>query len=95
MSTATGVSASTAPASSPAPGPATRRTDAYNRATVPTPMSACGTSMLHEESPNTRADSAITHSDAGGLSTVTVLPASVEPKKKAVQFCVIARTAPA
>jgi hypothetical protein len=35
-----------------------------------------------------------THSAAGGLSTVTVLPASVEPKKNAVQFSVIARTAP-
>jgi hypothetical protein len=51
--------------------------------------------MLHEESPNSRADSAMTHSDAGGPSTVTMLPASMAPKRKALQFCDMAWTAPA
>jgi hypothetical protein len=51
--------------------------------------------MLHGESPNTRADSAIGQSEAGGVSTVTMLPALVDPKKKAVQSCTMAWTAPA
>ena len=55
ISTAAGVSASAAPASSPATGPAQRRTAAYSRATEATPISACGTSRLHEENPKSRA----------------------------------------
>ena len=51
-----------------------------------TPISACGTRMLHELSPNSRTDKAMIHSDAGGLSTVIELAASEEPKKKAFQF---------
>jgi hypothetical protein len=51
--------------------------------------------MLHEESPNTRADSAMTHSEPGGWSTVTMLPASVDPNRNAVQSCAMAWTAPA
>src|SRR2546429_3069703 len=49
---------------------------------------ACGTSTLHALTPNTRADSSITHSDAGVLSTVTKFDASVEPKKNAFQLFV-------
>ncbi len=95
ISTATGVSARTAPASSPAAGPATRRTVAQSRATAATAMSACGTSMLHDEKPKIRPDRAITHSEAGGLSTVIALAESSEPKKNAVQLCVPAWTAAA
>jgi hypothetical protein len=50
--------------------------------------------MLHGLSPKIRADSAMYHSAPGGLSTVTVLPASMEPKRKAFQFCDMAWTAP-
>ena len=49
--------------------------------------------MLHESNPKSRPDSAMTHSEAGGLSTVTVLPASREAKKNAFQSVVIERTA--
>jgi hypothetical protein len=42
--------------------------------------------MLHELSPKIRTDRAITHSDAGGLSTVIELAASDEPKKSAFQL---------
>jgi len=50
-------------------------------------MRACGTRMLQELSPKIRTDSPITHSDAGGLSTVMALAASEEPKNQAVQSC--------
>ena len=49
--------------------------------------------MLHELTPKTRAESSITHSDAGGLSTVMKFAASDEPKKNAVQLWVPAWTA--
>jgi hypothetical protein len=42
-------------------------------------MSACGTSNDHDDSPNSRTDSAVTQRAAGGLSTVIELPASEEP----------------
>jgi hypothetical protein len=45
--------------------------------------------------PNSRADSSITHSDAGVLSTVMKLDESNEPKKKAFQLLVPACTAAA
>ena len=44
-------------------------------------------------SPKIRTDSAISHSDAGGLSTVIELAASEEPKKKAFHDCDPACTA--
>ena len=43
------------------------------------PISAWGTSMLHELKPKTRADRAWTHSASGGLSTVITPAASNEP----------------
>ena len=58
-----------------------------------TPISACGTKMLHEFTPKMRAEISITHSDAGGLSTVIALAASKDPKKKAFQLSVPACTA--
>ena len=42
--------------------------------------------MLQALTPNTRADNDMTHSDAGGLSTVMALAASKEPKKNAFQL---------
>ena len=75
--------------------PKVRRTDAYVTPTVATPSSAWGARMLHELSPKTRTESAISHSEAGGLSTVIALPASSEPKKNAFQDCEPACTAAA
>jgi len=42
--------------------------------------------MLQLFTPNSRADPAITHRDAGVLSTVIELAASDEPKKNAFQL---------
>ena len=87
MTTATGVSAIAAPASRAGPGrPTVRRTAATTSATVPTPMSASGTSSDQLDSPNRRIDRPITHSEAGVLSTVIVLPGSREPKNHAFQL---------
>ena len=80
---ATGVRASSAPAIRPAAGPDQRLTVAYSRATDPTPIRACGSSIEKEEKPKIRADSTISHKEAGGLSTVIALPASSEPKSHA------------
>ena len=51
--------------------------------------------MLALEKPNTRPESAITQSEAGGLSTVMKFDESIEPKKKAFQLFVPASTAAA
>ncbi len=90
---ATGVTASTAPASRPAAPPNHRRTVAYSSPTAATPSSACGTRMLHALTPNRRAEISITHSAAGGLSTVIEPAASDAPKKAAFQLFVPACTA--
>ena len=95
ISTAAGVSASTAPASSPAAGPAHRRTAPYSRPTEATPINACGTSKLHDENPKSRAEAVITHIAAGGLSTVIALPESSEPNSHALSERVPACTAAA
>jgi len=93
ISVATGVSAKTAAPSSAATCDRTvrgvrtppervvnsRRRVAYRTPTEATPSSASGTRMLHELSPNSRTDRPISHSEAGGLSTVIALPASSEP----------------
>ena len=42
--------------------------------------------MLHAFTPKMRAEISITHSDAGGLSTVMKFAASEEPKKNAFQL---------
>ncbi len=39
--------------------------------------------MLHDDSPKIRTDSAIGHSESGGLSTVIDPAASLAPKKNA------------
>ncbi len=100
ISVATGVVASTAPASSAPPeaarGPrdeSDRRTVAYSTKTASTPISASGTRMLQALTPNTRADRSIGHSASGVLSTVMEFAASEEPKKKAFQLCAPACTA--
>ena len=86
ISAATGVKASTVPASRAGPGPLTRRTDAYSTATASTPITAWGASTVQELNPNNRTESPITHSAAGVLSTVIALAASLEPKNRAVQL---------
>src|SRR5258708_2975630 len=91
--TATGVRAITAAAATAATAPADRRTASATSATLATPSSASGSSMLHELNPRIRPDSAISHSDAGGLSTVMKPPASNAPKKNALQPSVPAATA--
>jgi hypothetical protein len=48
-------------------------------------MSACGTRIAHDDSPKTRTDSAMTHREAGGLSTVIDPAASDAPYRNAVQ----------
>lgn len=85
---ATGVTASPAPASSPATGPAHRRTAAISSATAATPMSACGTNMDHELNPKIRPDNPITHMAAGGLSTVIEFCGSSDANSSAFQLCV-------
>lgn len=86
ISAAAGVTASAAPASSPATGPDQRRTAPYSRPTAPTPHSACGTSRLQDDIPKIRADRPDSHSAAGGLSTVITLPGSSAPKNQAFQL---------
>jgi hypothetical protein len=44
--------------------------------------------MLQLLKPNSLPESAITHSEAGGLSTVMKLEESIEPKKNAFQLLV-------
>ncbi|SLH15916.1 Uncharacterised protein [Mycobacteroides abscessus subsp. abscessus] len=83
INAATGMTARTSPASRPAAAPKLRRTVAHSNATLPTPMSTCGTRMLQLFKPNRRTDSAIGHRAAGGLSTVIEFAASEEPKKNA------------
>src|SRR5262252_4105642 len=87
ISAATGVVAITAPAMKPAAADSFRRTAAYTTPTVATPISACGTRMLHELSPKRRTDSPMIHIDAGGLSTVIEAAASDAPKNHAFQLC--------
>ena len=55
----------------------------------------CGRSIENEENPKTRALSAMSHSAAGGLSTVIAFAESSEPKRKASQFSEPAWTAAA
>jgi hypothetical protein len=95
ISTATGVDASTTPATSAAGDEYQRRTVTYRSATLPTPISASGTSMLQVLNPNSRADRPMTHNEAGVLSTVMKLDASNEPKNQAFQLCEPACTAAA
>ena len=51
--------------------------------------------MLQAFTPKTRAESSITQSEAGGLSTVMKLDESNEPKRNAFQLFVPASTAAA
>src|ERR1700758_4092303 len=95
MSAAAGVSASTAPAISPAPGPNQRRTAAYSRSTDSTPSTAGGASSDQVPNPKIRAETSSTHSEAGVLSTVMKLDESNEPKKNAFHDRVPAWTAAA
>src|SRR5437763_8248205 len=82
-----------APAIHRAAGRYPRRTASKRSATAARPSSACGTRMLHELAPKSRADRSITQSEAGGLSTVMKFEASKEPKKNAFQLFAPASTA--
>src|ERR1700722_14942841 len=95
INAATGVAASSSPDSSPAPAPNQRLTAACKSATAATPSTTEGISMLALLKPKIRPDSSITHSDAGGLSTVMKFDESSEPKKNAFQLLVPACTAAA
>ena len=86
MSTATGVSAITTAAISPATGPNDRRTAWKSTITVATPASACGARMLSGLRPNSRTESPMSIVESGGLSTVMKLPASNDPKNQAFQL---------
>lgn len=90
---ATGVSANTATVSSPAAALNRRRTAAYRTPAVATPIRTCGTRIAQELRPKIRTESAIGHSDAGGLSTVMALAESSEPKNIAFQLWLPACTA--
>ena len=84
ISTATGVSAITVPASRPAAAdPVVRRTTWCSTPTVATPINAWGTRMLQLDSPNSRTERLIGHSASGVLSTVIEPAASLDPKKNA------------
>ncbi len=86
ISTATGVSASNAPARMPAQWPNQRLTVACTSHTVSTPSIACGTSIDQALKPNSRPEISIGQSAAGGLSTVMKLDESNEPKNSAFQL---------
>ena len=86
MSVATGVTARIAPATRPAGAPNQRRIVAYSTPTDATPSSACGASTDHELRPNSRTLRPISHSAAGGLSTVIAFAASKLPKNHAFQL---------
>ncbi len=60
---------------------------------MPTPIRACGSNNENDEKPRIRPDRAITHSDAGGLSTVMAFPESSEPNSQALKDWVPACTA--
>jgi hypothetical protein len=86
ISAATGVDATTTPATSPPAAPNWRRTVAWTTPTVATPMSTCGKRMLKELRPKSRTDNPITQREAGGLSTVIELAASELPERNASQL---------
>ncbi len=79
----------------PRRGPNQRLTVGIQQQDRRTPSIACGTSMDHWLKPKIRPDTSITHSEAGGLSTVMKLDESNEPKKNAFQLFVPAWTAAA
>ena len=95
ISAAAGMNAISAAAASAVRGPDQRRASAYTRATHASPMSASGTSIDHVENPKIRPESAITHSEAGGLSTVIRPGASSAPNSQAFHDWVPACTAAA
>ena len=67
--------------------PNVRRTVAMRIATVAMPISASGSRIAAELSPNSRTESPITIVARGGLSTVMKFAESIEPKNQADQLC--------
>ena len=88
-----------APAPRPRSGPRPVRCCAARSHTAvrrrATPISASGSSIVNALKPNSLPNKPITHSAAGGLSTVIALPASSEPNSHAFQSCVPACAAAA
>ena len=68
-------------------GPSNVWAGGYSNPTAAMPSTACGTRMLHALTPKIRALSAMTHSEAGVLSTVIAFEASKDPNSMASQFC--------
>lgn len=93
ISAATGVSANTAMVRKLTVAVKRRRTAAHSTPAVATAIRTCGNRIAKELRPKSRTDSAIGHSEAGGLSTVMALAESSEPKKKAFQDWLPACTA--
>ena len=89
----TGDSASTSAAMVAATRPNWRRTTTHSTATAPAPASAEGSSTLQELIPNSRADSPVTHSGIGGLSTLMNPGRSRATKNQLLQLSVIALVA--
>jgi hypothetical protein len=58
-------------------------------------MSACGASIDHALNPKIRPERPMTHSAAGGLSTVMKFDESMDPNSQAFHDCVPACTAAA
>ena len=90
-----GVNASSIPLTTPAARPATRRTVDINSHTEAPPSTTVGSMSVHGRNPNNRVDNDDSHSESGGLSTVTQPPESTEAYQNACQFVPIERTAAA
>ena len=91
--TFTGDSASTRPATVAATSPNWRRTTTQSTATAAAPARADGSSTLQVLTPNTFADSPVTHHGTGGLSTLMNPGGSSATKNQLLQLCVAARVA--
>jgi len=90
-----GVDASSTPLTTPAARPATRLTVDISSHTEAPPSSTVGSMSDHGWNPNKRVDNDDSHSERGGLSTVTHPPESTEAYQKACQLIPIERTAAA
>ena len=86
MDTHTGVSAKIPDASSPASGPAQRRTTRYMTRTEMRPSITCGSASDHAWKPKIRADIACGTNEPASLSSVMVAFGSKAPYRNAFQL---------
>jgi hypothetical protein len=91
--TSTGRTAIASAAATPAAGPHSRRTHAYNRGTVAVPANASGSFSVVEEKPSSFTLITCSHRSIGGLSIETLPPGSNAPRKKLCSDSVMLRTA--